>query len=351
MPSTFEKIRTILAALRNGQFTLMFVPDMLHRPRTWRMPLRRLYIASGAALAVLSLAMAAFVWAGAATLTIANTRQALESLSEENRRLESITHQQQAKLLEMAREAAMLAERVTELELLANEIRDLVLLVAQDDSVASGQLSSATAHSHLETAMERSIDTSRIGSFQTADRLPASGVGGGELYPYDLSAQLRGSLTALRWAVESQSDRLAALKTSAEAYQHKMRHTPNAWPVTGRVTSEYGRRRHPTRGVYQHHAGIDIAVPLGTPVLATAAGKVVHAGPNGGYGLTVVIDHGYGLRTLYAHNARVLVQPGDRVERGDVIALAGSTGVSTGPHVHYEVHVDGRPVNPREFLP
>ncbi len=311
MPSTFEKLRTILAALRNGQFTLMLCPICCIDPGhggclcggfTSRRCRPGSAIVSDGGL---------FVWAGAATLTIANYRQALELLSEENRRLESITHQQQAKLLEMAREAAMLAERVTEFGTTRQrDPRPCASCGSRRLRRGPGQLSSATAHSHLETAMERSIDTSRIGSFQTADRLPASGVGGGELYPYDLSAQLHGSLTALRSAVESQSDRLAALKTSAEAYQHKMRHTPNAWPVTGRVTSEYGRRRHPTRGVYQHHAGIDIAVPLGTPVLATAAGKVVHAGPNGGYGLTVVIDHGDGLRTLYAHNTRVLVSQG-----------------------------------------
>jgi len=347
LPSTFQHMRTVLTALRNGMFTLEFLPDTLHRPRTWRMPLWWLYLAGGSSLAILSCAMAALIWAGATTLTIADYQRALDSLAEENRRLESITHQQQAKLLEMAREAAVLAERMTELEQLANEIHDLVLFVAHDDPAGTDELSSATGSIDVETA----LDTSYRASLQLSEGIAARGVGGGDLYPSDLSTQLHGSLTALRWAVESQSDRLTALKTSAEAYRHKLRHTPNAWPVIGRVTSEYGWRRHPTRGVYQLHAGIDIAVPTGTPVRATAAGRVIHAGPNGGYGLTVVIDHGYGLQTLYAHNARVLVQAGEKVERGDVLALSGSTGVSTGPHVHYEVHVDGRPVNPREFLP
>jgi murein DD-endopeptidase MepM/ murein hydrolase activator NlpD len=116
------------------------------------------------------------------------------------------------------------------------------------------------------------------------------------------------------------------------------------WPVTGPVTSGFGMRWG------RMHTGIDIAVPTGTPVLASAAGSVVYSGWMSGYGYLVAIDHGGGLSTAYAHNSSLLVSVGAQVSQGETIALAGSTGHSTGPHVHFEVRIDGVPVDPLLYL-
>lgn len=118
-----------------------------------------------------------------------------------------------------------------------------------------------------------------------------------------------------------------------------------SWPVDGRLTSQFGPRWG------RMHYGVDIAVPTGTPVLAAAPGKVTYADWAGSYGILVTIDHGNGVETRYAHNSRVLVKVGDEVQRGQRIALAGSTGNSTGPHVHFEVLVNGENENPLDWLP
>ena len=124
------------------------------------------------------------------------------------------------------------------------------------------------------------------------------------------------------------------------------------WPVPGRyeISSGYGSRRHPISGRSEFHSGIDIPAPNGTNIVAADSGTVIISGRMGGYGNTVVIDHGNGLSTLYGHNSRNLVAVGDWVNRGDVIARVGSTGVSTGPHLHFEVRHNGRHVNPGSYL-
>ena len=122
---------------------------------------------------------------------------------------------------------------------------------------------------------------------------------------------------------------------------------PSIWPTTGVVTSPYGLRW----GGSDFHPGIDIANDLGTPIVATADGVVEYAGWNsGGYGNMVDINHGNGLMTRYGHGSQVVVSTGQYVKRGQVIMLMGSTGFSTGPHVHYEVHVNGQRVNPISYL-
>lgn len=126
--------------------------------------------------------------------------------------------------------------------------------------------------------------------------------------------------------------------------------TPNIWPVEGRITSFFGSRAHPwAEGDRDFHPGLDIAVEPGTPVRATASGKVKLAQWEGGYGKLVVIDHGHGFVTLYAHNSRLAAKSGDIVRRGQVIAYVGSSGATTGPHLHYEVRINGNAVNPLRY--
>jgi len=127
---------------------------------------------------------------------------------------------------------------------------------------------------------------------------------------------------------------------------------PTIWPVKGKVTSGYGTRQNPMGGgTSEFHSGMDIAVPMYTDVKATGGGVVKEAGWNsGGYGNLVVIDNGNGIETYYGHNSEVLVKKGEKVTRGQIIAKSGSTGNSTGPHVHYEVRVNGSAVNPQKYL-
>lgn len=126
--------------------------------------------------------------------------------------------------------------------------------------------------------------------------------------------------------------------------------TPSIWPARGWVTSDFGQRLDPYTSERVMHAGLDIAAPHGTEVRAPSDGTVVFAGLEGGYGNVIVIDHGYGIKTRYGHLARLLVKAGERIRRGAIIAAVGNTGRSTGPHLHYEVRVDGIPQNPRKFI-
>ena len=126
--------------------------------------------------------------------------------------------------------------------------------------------------------------------------------------------------------------------------------TPSIWPTRGWVTSGFGFRKSPFTGLREKHEGWDIAARNGAPVRTTADGVVVVEGREYGYGNLVEIDHGYGLVTRYGHNSKHLVKVGDRVKRGQVIALVGNTGRSTGPHLHYEVLLNGVPANPKNYI-
>ncbi|SEL44645.1 Peptidase family M23 [Sphingomonas palmae] len=126
---------------------------------------------------------------------------------------------------------------------------------------------------------------------------------------------------------------------------------PSVQPVSSlKFTSNFGIRSDPFRGTAAMHAGVDIPGPIGTPIYATADGIVSHAGRQGGYGNLVEINHGKGIATRYGHLSRIIVADNARVKRGQMIALMGSTGRSTGSHLHYEVRIDGHAVNPIPFL-
>lgn len=134
------------------------------------------------------------------------------------------------------------------------------------------------------------------------------------------------------------------------AFQWQTHTQPSLWPVNGILRSSFGGRNDPFSGEGAFHTGIDLQAPKGTPVHVTADGVVESAGWSRGYGRLVVVDHGNGIDTYYAHLSHFLVLPGEEVRRGQVIALSGASGRATGPHIHYEVRLHGTPVNPYKYL-
>jgi murein DD-endopeptidase MepM/ murein hydrolase activator NlpD len=134
------------------------------------------------------------------------------------------------------------------------------------------------------------------------------------------------------------------------AYEWQSHAQPSLWPVNGVLRSSFGGRSDPFSGEGTFHTGVDLEAATGTPVHVTADGVVTSAGWSGAYGKLVVVDHGNGIETYYAHLSQFLVVAGEEVQRGQVIALSGGTGRVTGPHMHYEVRLRGTPVNPYKYL-
>lgn len=155
-------------------------------------------------------------------------------------------------------------------------------------------------------------------------------------------------------AFEKRMDNLdASFDRLEQAWGDRLRmlaSTPSLAPVSGFFSDGYGWRRDPIDGSREFHKGVDIVAPIGTPVRAAADGLVTAAGRMAGYGSMIHLAHGYGMATRYGHLSRVAVAPGQRVKRGDVIGFVGSTGRSTGPHLHYEVFRAGNQVDPRKYL-
>jgi murein DD-endopeptidase MepM/ murein hydrolase activator NlpD len=172
---------------------------------------------------------------------------------------------------------------------------------------------------------EGTLDPSALARVQTRARQLASQLPARKL-----------SLLDLLEGLEGQSQRWAA--------------TPAIWPTNGFVTSGYGNRTSPFTGRTQFHEGLDIAADFGTTVVAPARGRVIFVGMDGPFGRKVELDHGYGIRSHYAHLSKAFVKRGETVERGTPIAAVGSTGRSTGPHLHYGVELNGRTVDPTNYI-
>lgn len=159
----------------------------------------------------------------------------------------------------------------------------------------------------------------------------------------DLSTLIRRA-NLLAWSFREAAESLSS-------HADRLAATPSIMPTQGWLSSAFSSMRtHPVLHLARPHEGIDVTAPAGTPIEAPAAGKVVEARWEAGYGNTVVIDHGYGIVTRYAHASRLAVRRGQRVRRGQVIGFVGRTGLAVGPHLHYEVHVNGRPVNPLRYI-
>ncbi len=159
------------------------------------------------------------------------------------------------------------------------------------------------------------------------------------------------ALEAQEDALQAEADKITKILASMKATQKYVGGTM-AWPVpaSSKITSPFGSRIHPILKTKKMHTGIDISVKTGNNVIAAQSGTVIHSGWLGGYGKTLIVDHGGGIATLYAHNSSLLVSEGGKVTQGQGIAKSGNTGLSTGPHVHFEVRVNGQYVDPMKYV-
>ncbi|CUH95784.1 putative membrane protein [Propionispora sp. 2/2-37] len=191
-------------------------------------------------------------------------------------------------------------------------------------------------------------NTSRAGLTRISPE-PMQYAGQGGPNPPSLS-DLQQTVTAMQQNLQVREQSLQNLKEELLAKNARLAATPSIWPAAGQVTSRFGWRNSPWGSGSDYHPGIDIAGDYGAPIVATADGVVVHSDWASGYGKLVEVDHGNGIVTLYGHCSQLLAKDGEYVKKGQVIAYMGSTGLSTGTHVHYEVRVNGTAVNPDKFL-
>jgi len=184
----------------------------------------------------------------------------------------------------------------------------------------------------------------------------ASAMGGKDLFLYgldgrmDLVRQAHAVYRQLVPAVRQQEVRQQVLLRELAAQRENLTRIPSIWPVRGRFSSPFGYRKNPVTHRVAFHKGIDISAPTGTPIMAPAAGTITFAKWFSTYGKTVEITHGNGLKTRFAHMSSIDVEVGDTVKRGDPVGKVGNTGRSVAPHLHYEVHKNGRPVNPMFYI-
>lgn len=233
--------------------------------------------------------------------------------------------------------------RTHELAKLKSENRDLQRANAQ----FSGSIDSL--RSQLRSVEEKTRKLAIIAGVNPLDDASQGGVGGvrqneGVETPY------RDELDKMAFRSRSLETDLSLLEKRLVAQYQLLSSTPSIAPVRGILTDGFGGRSDPFTGEAANHSAIDISSAVGQPVRAPADGIVVKAEWANGYGNVIYLSHGYGYSTRYGHLSAYNVRPGQRVKRGDIIGFVGSTGRSTGPHLHYEVRVNGNPVNPLEYI-
>ena len=271
---------------------------------------------AGVLLSVLAIAFGTgFAVRGANGAASAEIVQLKQSLRQQQGELKAAREDAQ-------REINAVAARVGELQAQANRLNALGQRLTQDGKLSDGEFN--------------------------FDRVP--GMGGAEKVEDMPAGDLLKGLDQLQAKFNDSGKQLSVLESMLYNQQLQLSAIPSGRPSKGYITSGFGTRSDPFNGGRAHHLGIDFNANTGDPVLSAAGGVVSYAGVKSGYGNVVEVDHGNGYSTLYGHNSRLIVRAGDIVRAGQQLAKAGSTGRSTGPHVHFEVHVNDRPVNPRKFL-
>jgi len=231
-------------------------------------------------------------------------------------------------------------------EMVTRQRQEMALVAAAVDRLARAE---ATVHDR--TAQVRRLGQLGPSAPPSALPLGITPVSSSEAVPSEDAARTLAQLAWIEEQTATAVDSMAVL--AALLSEHRptaLTSTPSIWPVKGTVTSPFGYRESPTGPGSEMHPGIDIQARYGMPIAAGGDGKVIFAGRDPGYGALVIIDHGHDVETLYGHLSGIYVREGQHVRRGDIIGALGASGRVTGSHLHYEVRVAGRPVDPHRYL-
>ncbi len=271
------------------------------------------------------------------------------------RELQRVNATQQQQLVNFSNQTNHMWQQLDRIQQEHQEIKQLTAPVRRGDKVAPVPAKAEKPTAMLPSGEGQAIDYLPVHGPWWTQAVAWLGMGrGGSATFASESAQLSSLDAGLDLVytdavkLKHEAAKVAQVREEASlAYQRMLDAIPSIWPTDGSISSGFGYRSYPDVGF---HSGVDIVNYYGAPVLATAAGTVIEAGWDGGFGIKVAIDHGNGYVTWYGHNSAALVSPGEFVRKGQEIARLGSTGFATGPHVHYEVHQDGRPISPVPFL-
>lgn len=241
-------------------------------------------------------------------------------------RLNDIVDRQHTEIEDLKNTSNFVINKLSELYDLENKIRDMVGLDSKENNEGS------------TTSRSLDIFTEAINAL---DAQELEGV-------TDITDT--DSIDAITSLIKSQTENYDTLITDVEKQLKFLDSRPDIWPVRGEISSTFGYRKHPISRRRHFHKGIDIANKTGTKVVSAGSGLVTYSGWNGGYGKVIIVSHGYGYKSIYAHNNKNLVKVGDRVTKGQEIAELGDTGRSTGPHLHFEVRYNGQHIDPLKLL-
>jgi len=206
-------------------------------------------------------------------------------------------------------------------------------------------------HQEMNSFAETEARVRQLADLDAAPQELPIAVGGlPEARPVDTIDEIQRQINQLQVDIDLRRQSQENVRNLLNDQVSLSRATPKGWPTKGWLTSYFGMRKSPFTGRRVMHEGLDIAANIGTPVFATADGVVARTSYSSGYGKMVVLDHGYGYRTIFGHNSKILVKSGQQIKRGDIIAKVGNTGRSTGSHLHYELRLNGVPIDPRKTL-
>ena len=298
-------------------FTVMIIPHGDEEAYSFKLPQWCVQWA-GVALIILLVSSVSIVY------SLRQTKHQLanyQGLLAENR-------QQQEHILFLAKQTTGLQEQVHGIQALDTSIREL-MDIASPQASSTEDLSSSLLVAELDNRVQV---TSRSLSLSAT------------------ILRTQQNIEQIKESIPETEDSLKYLEKKVQIQRAKDVSTPSLWPTRGTITSGFGYRRSPFGSSREFHSGLDIGASRGTQVYSTAGGVVRMANYNGGYGNVIFVDHGYGFSTVYAHLSKLNVKVGQQVTKGQLIGTVGSTGASTGPHLHYEVRVNGVAVNPTKYL-